>query len=127
MLKTVCFVSSPDIIHFTVQFPHSLTRSSGVTEMDDPEGRLGVVGCGATSLYNSSTGETKLTLPSSAIHSLLTSEDESVDDIPSSFPTSGWKQFVILFKRTFLSIIRDGVSLFLQFYLRLVVWLYAYK
>lgn len=54
-------------------------------------------------------GETRVNL-SSTRHSLLASEDESIDDIPNSFPTSGWKQFVILFKRTFLSIIRDGVS-----------------
>nr|XP_027212133.1 ATP-binding cassette sub-family G member 1-like isoform X1 [Penaeus vannamei] len=54
------------------------------------------------------TGETRVNL-SSTRHSLLASEDESIDDIPNSFPTSGWKQFVILFKRTFLSIIRDGM------------------
>lgn len=42
-------------------------------------------------------------------HSLLASEDESIDDIPNSFPTSGWKQFCILYKRTFWSIIRDGM------------------
>lgn len=51
-----------------------------------------------------------------AQHSLLVSEDESVDDIPNSFPTSGWKQFVILFQRTFLSIIRDGVSYYISYF-----------
>ena len=70
----------------------------------------GAVG-GVNPLYSNTTGgDTKLCInPAVAKHSLLTSEDESVDDIPSSFPTSGWKQFVILYKRTFLSIIRDGV------------------
>ncbi|KAG0721562.1 ATP-binding cassette sub-family G member 1 [Chionoecetes opilio] len=54
-------------------------------------------------------GETRVNLSSSTNHSLLASEDESIDDIPNSFPTSGWKQFTILFRRTFLSIIRDGM------------------
>ena len=62
-----------------------------------------------TSGGGASPGETRVNIPS-AHQSLTTSEDESIDDIPNSFPTSGWKQFVILFKRTFLSIIRDGVS-----------------
>lgn len=54
-------------------------------------------------------GDVRVNIPTNQ-HALLASEDESIDDIPNSFPTSGWKQFVILFKRTFLSIIRDGVS-----------------
>uniref|UniRef100_A0A6A7G821 ATP-binding cassette sub-family G member 4-like n=1 Tax=Hirondellea gigas TaxID=1518452 RepID=A0A6A7G821_9CRUS len=96
--------------HDTIGFKNKAAATNGVPELEDAESssRGSAGGRGGASLYNTNTGETKICIPS-AQHSLLTSEDESIDDIPNSFPTSGWKQFVILFKRTFLCIIRDGM------------------
>ncbi|XP_069939226.1 ATP-binding cassette sub-family G member 1-like isoform X3 [Cherax quadricarinatus] len=77
-----------------------------IVALDDDEHRESG---GGSSPLGVTKGDAMVNMPP-ARHSLLASEDESIDDIPNSFPTSGWKQFVILFKRTFLSIIRDGVS-----------------
>ncbi|XP_050739386.1 ATP-binding cassette sub-family G member 4-like isoform X8 [Eriocheir sinensis] len=90
---------------------HEAVRAKQDLICNDEQGREGGGGGeagGGGGGGGGTAGETRVNMPPSK-HSLLASEDESIDDIPNSFPTSGWKQFVILFKRTFLSIIRDGM------------------
>lgn len=87
---------------------HVISREVGDSREGGGGGGGGEEGGGGEGQSVGAAGEMRVTLPSTQL-SLLTTEDESIDDIPNSFPTSGWKQFVILFKRTFLSIIRDGM------------------